>query len=443
MRQRLVVGTAPAGPGGSLKQGMRYALTSPQAGALILSALLALAPASPATAQTTLLEHDAASLSLGGYVRGISVLHDRGYELPSLPGMDTPARRGGSYGQVVRLKLLLEGDAWRVELHDRIQARLTSDAAGTQTLGFGVGAEPERLVNLRSDLVQRDRLTAWHDVDRLTFSLHTEPVDLTLGRQAITWGTSSIFPVADLWAAFSPFEQDTEEKPGIDAVRALIYPTGNVTLDAVIAYRGGMDNLSAGLRATANLPDADVWAGAGKFWRQIMAMGGVTLMGDKTRWHAEVVLPWDMDDDSLQRPRLTIGADRLGADRFIGVEYHHNGIGAASPDRYMAAAADPRLARGESYHLGRHYLGAVAGWSPDVQNRLNLGLNAMANLGDRSTALIPNATYDLGQATRLSAGALLSIGSKPDITTAPPFLRPVSEFGLYGNAFFGMVSVFF
>ena len=29
-------------------------------------------------------------------------------------------------------------------------------------------------------------------------------------------------------------------------------------------------------------PDADVWAGAGKFWRQALAMGGVTFLLDDT-----------------------------------------------------------------------------------------------------------------------------------------------------------------
>jgi hypothetical protein len=78
-----------------------------------------------------------------------------------------------------------------------------------------------------------------------------------------------------------------------------------------------------------------------------------------------------------------------------------------------------------------------------VQNRLNLGLTALVNLGDRSAAFTPGATYDLGQATRLSVGALLSAGRGPDFTVLPPFVRPRTEFGLYGNALFTTFSVFF
>ncbi len=51
-------------------------------------------------------------------------------------------------------------------------------------------------------------------------------------------GISNIFPIADLWAQFSPFELDTEEKPGADAVRALHDPASGLEWDIVVADRG-------------------------------------------------------------------------------------------------------------------------------------------------------------------------------------------------------------
>jgi hypothetical protein len=411
------------------------------------AAIAALTAAGGATgtagAQTTIVEGAAARLSVDGYVRTLTLLHDRGYDLPSFPGMDAVPRETGSHAQVLRLRWRLEGDRWRVELHDRFQVRISSEGAGDQVIGFGVGAEPERLVRLRSDFVQRERLRAWHDVDRLALVVQAGPVDVTLGRQAITWGGSTLFPVADLWATFSPFEQDTEEKPGIDAARLLFYPAPGVEMDVVVAHRGDLDDLSAGVRATARRTRADLWVGGGKFWRQLMTMGGGTYLRDQSRWRVEAVLPWDMDDQTFQRPRLTLGADWLGGTRSAGLEYHYNGIGRASPEGYLEAAADPRLRRGESYYLGRHYAGAMATLSPDAENRVNLALSILANLGDRSAAVTPTASYDVGQAARLSTGALISFGDRPVIDAAPPFVHPRSEFGLYGNALFGVLSIYF
>jgi hypothetical protein len=435
---------------------LRLAMTLRLATALLLATtLLPAATAAPAQAQEPVAADtiDGArrlAPAIGGYVRGITVLHDRGWDLPSLPGLVVPARETGSHGQVGRLKWLVEGDGWRLDVHQRVQVRVTSEPAGTAAVGFGVGAVPDRLVDLRLDLVDRDRVQAWHDVDRLAVIAHTRGVDVTLGRQAITWGISALFPVADLWAAFSPFEQDTEEKPGIDAARALFYPRAGLEMDVVVAHRGSLDDVSAGVRGTLSRPGADIWAGGGRFWRQFMAMGGITVLLDQGRLRAEGVLPWTAEDDvasgttrGFQRPRVTLGAERLGGTWLVGAEYHYNGIGRADAVRYLEAASDPRLQRGESYFLGRHYAGALGTWSPDVQNRLNLGLTALVNLGDPSAAFTPSATYDLGQATRLSAGALLSAGRAPAFTLAPPFLQPRSEFGLYGHALFTTISVFF
>jgi len=93
-------------------------------------------------------------------------------------------------------------------------------------VGFGVSVIPGRRWDLSTQFVEQDRLRVWHDIDRLSLTWYSDFADITAGRQAITWGISNVYPVADLWAQFSPFELDTEEKPGIDAVRILKYPEG-------------------------------------------------------------------------------------------------------------------------------------------------------------------------------------------------------------------------
>lgn len=407
-----------------------------------LAALAALLVVQPAATQATFRDGHGTALSLDGYVRAITLLHDRGFDLP-IEGDALPARESGSHGQVVRFKWRLEGSRWRIELHDRFQLRITTEAAADQVLGLGVGAEPERLVDLRTHILRRQRVRAWRDVDRLSLTVHTGPLDLTVGRQAVTWGTATLFPVADLWAAFSPFEQDTEEKPGIDAARALLYPARGFEVDLVLAHRRSLDDLSVGGRVAFSGAGADLWVGAGKFWRQLMVMGGVTRLSDQSRWRAEAVVPWNMDDESFQQPRFTVGIDWIGGGRLLAVEYHHNGIGRPEAERYGESLADPRFLRGESYYVGRHYGGVMGSWSPDAQDRLTLALNTLANLGDGSVALTPSLRYDVGQSARLSVGALLSFGDTPLLSPGPPFVRPRSEFGLYGDALFTMLAIYF
>ena len=379
---------------------------------------------------------DAASLGLGGYVRSLTGFQDLGYD-PVLVD-----RRSGFNGEVIRLKWLLDiPGQLRVSVHNRLQARYSSSSSSQPSvLGFGVSAVPARTVDLETIIVDEDHLRVWHDLDRVAVTLYLDAVDLTIGRQAISWGISNIFPIADLWAQFAPFELDMEEKPGLDAVRALLYPGDGIELDAVLADRGSTRDASGGIRATVELPFADVYGAAGKFWRELIALAGASFVIESWKVRAEVAVPWDLDADESRRVRTTVGADWIGADVILSIEYHHNGLGTNRSDQYASRLASAEFARGESYYIGRHYLGGFATYQ--ATDRLTFSLSNLTNLQDPSVAFTPSATYDFGQNTRISAGALLSFGAAPQFSGAsPPQIE--SEFGLYGDFVYTRISVYF
>jgi hypothetical protein len=404
---------------------------------LWVATLWLLLPPAPAEAQFTLFQEGETSLDLGGYVRSLTQLYDPGYDIPA-----SEHRESGIHAEVVRLKWNLRfGESVLVEVHNRIQAQVSStalDATGS-TVGFGVSVVPGRRWDLSNTWVDQERLRVWHDIDRLSLTWYTELADMTLGRQAITWGISNVFPVSDLWAQFSPFELDTEEKPGIDAVRILSYPSSSIELDAVIADRGSSRNLSAGIRVSLSLPWADLYVGGGKLWREAIGLAGVSAPLGLYKLRAEGVLPYDLDADGFKLPRATLGIDRLGGSTMVSVEYNFNGIGATDSEAYAEVLGDPRFAQGQTYFLGRHNLGGTAAWTPG-NDRLSLSLTGLLNLQDPSSALVPNLTYDLGQATRFSLGSLLSFGDTP-LFDPEPELR--SEFGTYGDFVYTMLSIYF
>ncbi|MBT8398151.1 MAG: hypothetical protein KJN92_14360, partial [Gemmatimonadetes bacterium] len=374
---------------------------------------------------------------LGGYLRSLTQVSDPGYRIPG-----SEDRTSWIHADVVRLKWTLRfGESVLVEVHNRLQVQVSSTEleASESTVGFGVSVVPGRRWDLSSEWVDEDRLKVWHDIDRLSLTWYSGVADVTVGRQAITWGISNVYPVSDLWAQFSPFELDTEEKPGIDAVRILSYPSGGLELDAVVADRGSSRNLSAGVRMSLSLPWADLYAGGGKLWREAMGLVGISAPLGVFKLRAEGVLPYDLDVDEYKLPRATLGIDRLGGSTTLSVEYNFNGIGATNAEAYGEVLDDPRFAQGETYFLGRHNLGALAAWTPG-NDRLSLSLTGLLNLHDPSSALVPNLTYDLGQATRLALGALVSFGDKP-LFLPQPTLR--SEFGTYGDFMYAMASVYF
>lgn len=424
----------PSGP--RSRSGQGHGFDSRRIPCLALLGLWALLAPSPAAAQFTLLQGEKASLELGGYLRNLTGIYDLGYDTPD---SESPL---GFNAQVIRLKWTSRfGESAVLEVHDRFQTQLSSEYStfGASQAGFGVSVVPGRSLDLRSDLIQKDRVQAWHDVDRLSLTLYTGFGDMTVGRQAITWGISNLFPVADLWAQFSPFELDTEEKPGIDAFRLLSYPGSGLELDVVLADRGSAEDLSAGIRGGWILPWADVYAAGGKFWNEILGMAGISAPLGSWKLRGEGTLPYDLDEDSGKLPRVTLGVDRLGGETMFTAEYHFNGVGATGSQGYAQVLQDPRFARGESYYLGRHYLGGMANWTPG-NDRLALTLSGMANLQDGSTIWTPVLTYDFGQETRISVGGLLSTGEAPTMA-GTPVLR--SEYGMYGDLFYTRMSVYF
>jgi hypothetical protein len=369
-------------------------------------------------------------------VRSLSAVQDAGYDIP---GGD---RRAAFHAEVIRLKWTGRGEEWVVEVHDRLQDQVSSTelGVGQSVVGFGVSRVPDRSVDLETTLLAEDRFRVWHDLDRLAVTVYAGGADVTVGRQAITWGLSNLFPVADLWSRFSPFELDTEEKPGIDAVRVLAYPAERLEVDGVLADRGSLDELSAGVRASWSLSDADVYGAVGKFWREIIVLGGGTYLLDQVTLRAEAAFPFELDGGGASRPRVTVGVDWLPTDWVLGAELHYNGIGAPDADDYLGVLTDPRFARGETYYLGRLLAGLLV--SRTAADRLSLSASLLADLQDPSAALTPVATYDFGQSARVSLGGLVSFGKQPRFAAGDlPRLR--SEFGTYGFLGYTRVSVYF
>lgn len=409
----------------------------------LLLPLLALLAPTAGSGQISLVEGDAFRLGLSGYVRSLTGVHEAAFAPPA------GDRRSAFNGEVARLRWTAAwGERIQLEVHDRLQLRVSTREAGlgSPVAGFGVSADPGRAVDLESVWIDDERLRVWHDVDRLAVRVRTPVADLTAGRQAVSWGIAALFPVADLWGRFSPFELDTEEKPGVDAVRALAYPAAGLEVDAVVADRGERDDVSAGARATLSLPSNDVYVAAGRFWNEALALAGVSWLFETVKLRAEVAVGRDVDRDEWLDPRATLGLDWLRGRLSVSGELHFNGPGASDPGGYLEQLRSETFARGESYYLGRYYAGVVADWAVDRAERWRLGGSLILNLEDASSTLSPVLTWDLGEATTLSLGGLVALGDPPALAGAVaggavPDLR--SEFGTYGDLGYSRISVYF
>jgi hypothetical protein len=396
----------------------------------------------PATtrASISLITWDEATsgLELSGYAWTLGGYQHLGYETP--PGL---ADQRGLNTDVVRFEWSADlGEVVTLRVHNEFLWRLDSSGAGSgiaPQLGLESTRQPDRLLDLESEILDEQGIRFTHDVDRLAMDVYTRAVDLTIGRQGITWGRTLLFPVADLWSRFSPFELNTQDKPGIDAVRALFYPSPTSEIDVVVADRGSLEDLSGGVRGAFSLGRTDVFVAGGKFWNELALTSGVTHVIDRVKLRAEAALPWNLDDEALKRPRATAGLEYYTGDVTLGAEYHFNGAGASSASGYLETASSEVFQRGETYFLGRHYAGLIASYQGFEQ--LALELVGLGNLVDPSLLVAPSITYEIAQNTEAGIGAYVTAGDSPDLTAVPSSLQ--SEFGTYGNFYFFRLAAYF
>lgn len=379
---------------------------------------------------------------LAGYVRSFSVMAEPGL---SLPGEETPVAR---HVDLLRLEHRLSlGERADLELHNR----LAWTHGRTEALGVGVGVTPtpERSLSLEHVFIETSSTRLEHDMDRAVLRLWLDRVDIAIGRQAITWGSAVLFTSTDFWAPLSPFELDTSQKRGIDALRVLIPVSPTVELEAVVADRGSLESIAAGLKLHHFGSTVDSWVGLARLWEEFRLAGGAR--GEVGAWtlRAEGSLPVrllegeavDSGQMGLRPPRITAGADRFGSDWVLMVEAHYNGQGATQPSDYLARTDDLDWQRGESFWLGRLYAGATVAWLPVPDWTLSTG--SFVNLLDTSTLMTAQVQHDLAASVELSLGWYGGFGRSSRVDSGEGILDIGSEFGLYGHAAFLQLAAFF
>lgn len=391
-----------------------------------------------ASAEITIVDNDDGGdfrLALGGYAQSASGLQQLTYDTPG-----PIADQRGFNSAVLRLELDMQFTRdVTLDVHNRLFWSLNSPPSpmGGSVFGIGASAAPDRTVDLSSTIIDENGIFLENDIDRAALRIYTSAADITLGRQAITWGKSSIFPIVDLWARFSPYELDQSQKRGIDAARVLAYPSMDLELDFVVADRGSLEDLSGGVRAGWTVDRVDLLFAAAKVWNEVVGVVGLSADLTDVKLRAEVVEPFNLDSTEFELPRATVGVDWIRPDFSLIGEYHFNGAGRPDSDEYVEQLSSDIFTRGESYFLGQQYLGATFAYTGVTD--LSLTLTVISNLLDPSVLVSPALRYDISQNADLSLGAFQGFGESPEFLPTSSF---GSEFGSYGGFYFAQFRMF-
>lgn len=397
----------------------------------------------PAAAAVDLLGGEGGGLRFGVYASNFSLFSRRDYQ-----ATDLIPQSFGANASLLRLEWSgALGESVSFVLHNRFFWSTASVPATEKGSGLGLGSSiaPRRSLDLESSVIDEGGAALTHDLDRFAVTIQSSLGDFTLGRQAITWGVGSIFTPNDIWSRFSPFELDTSQKRGVDAVRLLTYPGAESELEVVLVDRGGLDegrarDLSAGIRVGWSGGSIDYYIAVAKNYEHAVAMVGSTVDFDTFTGRVEAQLRASTTELRYDLPLATLGLDYQSTKASASLEYHFNGPGTAQADEYareLLLAPDEEVARGDRYFVGRHYLGVLASYNPIVE--LQLGAAATVNLVDPSAMLVPSLTYFFSQDVLGAIGAYVGVGDGPTLGRAEG-IELGSEFGFLGTTYYFQMS---
>ena len=273
-----------------------------------------------------------------------------------------------------------------------------------------------------------------HDIDRAFVSYPLGPTDIKVGRQAISWGSAWFWKPTDRFSPFSPMDVDPDVKRGVDAVRAETFLGEKTSLDLVATFERHPDtgrelwgHGGARLRTTFGRYDMALsgarfqlseeanWMAGAEFTGEL---GKVGFRGEAAFNYLEESGEWDIAGVLGLDYRFPVGLTLAG-------ELFYNGYGTDNPDEYADFFADPvrseRLKRGETFNIGRYYIGLSANY--ELTPLMHLTLAGMGNLTDPSGLVMAGFRWSVVENGRFTAGAMVPTGEKPD------GLEPKSEFG--------------
>jgi len=275
-----------------------------------------------------------------------------------------------------------------------------------------------------------------HRLDRLSVSYASTDLELTVGRQAISWATTLFLTPADPFVPFDPSDPFRVYRAGVDAARLRIFPGPFTELEAVVRPRDVVTTTGAETRVTAlaRLQTSTggwawgAWAGvvdeegAGAAFAT-GAIGSTAIRGE---------LSVRDDGSSGATLRGTLGLDRYftpgGKDLFAIVELQYDGFGTRDVATLFTTPVP-------ATPVDRQVLGRWA-FATQLSYQIHplVGIDALAllNPDDGSVLVAPGVGWSATAAASIRLGLFSGLGREtvpaPSPTSPLPFL-PGSEYG--------------
>jgi len=333
-----------------------------------------------------------------------------------------------SEGAGLRLKFAAGQERFGLSAHYQLLGQsgnsvdLPQQSAGLLPLPAQLPDDDRRWWDLTDKISDSDSRELVQRLDRLHIDFRGDSTVLRFGRQAVTWGNGLIYSPMDFFNPFDPAAVDTEYKLGDDMLYAqYLLDNGSDWQFVSVQRRDGEGDVDSkvssnalkfhgfGLSREVDLLVAEHYdqliLGAGG----VLNLGEAVLRGDATftdardGWETSLVVNWSYS-------WVWAGHNVSGV-----AEYFYNGFGLRESDYTAGNFREDRdlldrLARGELFTVGRHYL---AGSLPvELSPLLTLTPNLFCNLGDGSALAQLVLQWDMAQDWQVLGSLAVPLGSK-------------------------------
>lgn len=280
------------------------------------------------------------------------------------------------------------------------------------------------------------------NLDRLNVQVSLGQGQLTLGRQAIAFGSARLVSPTDIFEPFVVSTLDREYRLGIDAIRYEHNLGGFSELDFGLVFgdEGRTKNSAAFLRAKTSINGNDIEVVVIAQEDMTLVGGGIErALGNFGFWFEGAYVA---SSDGPDYGRISTGLDMaLSETAFLMVEYHHSSAGSRDPDDYVPNAGSEPFTRGGVFLMGQNYIAPAITWT--ATPLLGISASGFYNIDDGSIFLRAAGEYSLTEDLYMDFGFYLAGGEGGALTLLPTFLTLESEFGSFPSTIYASLRYYF